>query len=323
MGPMTYHLSIPRTNPQSVLDGLPDEQRKIVVYELALAHGKTGGFQFHYDDFSKNSRYFLTVAGCFLMGAVLLGNEHLFDRVYTDVVLFGNTYNHPAAHIGAELMACWVRQYLHVEDGYPNWLLQMDFKEVPHEWRRQAAFVVAHTFLARRDFEKAYATARMLLSLFDGGPNFSSGGIRLRLVAAIACRELNRFDEMDQLYQEVAELVEPNGFVNQLIGYTIGPSSPLERALKDNPEFLDRLRAFSEKHDRNLVHIHNHFTGNHRATNLTVREFFMARQLKMGKSYKEIARYLEVSPGRLHNLVVQLYEKLNIHSREEIAPYVW
>ena len=84
-----------------------------------------------------------------------------------------------------------------------------------------------------------------------------------------------------------------------------------------------KLGAYSEIHYRNLVVMHNHFTGNHRATNLTVREFFLARHLKMGKSYKALAQYLDVSPGRLHNIVIQLYGKLNVHSREELDPFVW
>ena len=175
----------------------------------------------------------------------------------------------------------------------------------------------------RKDFEKAYAIARMLLALYDGGQSVSSVSIRMRLVAAIACRELNRLDEMARLYEEVAGLVGPNAYVSQLVGYTIGPSTPLELALRNQPEFLEKLRDYSERHYRNLVVMHNHFTGNRRATNLTVREFFLARHLKMGETYKEIAKYLDVSPGRLRNIVIQLYGKLNVHSREELEPIVW
>ena len=51
-------------------------------------------------------------------------------------------------------------------------------------------------------------------------------------------------------------------------------------------------------------------------------EFYFAQQLVDGSSYKEIAVKLGVSSGRVNDLVRQIYGKLGVHGKDELAKLV-
>ena len=57
-------------------------------------------------------------------------------------------------------------------------------------------------------------------------------------------------------------------------------------------------------------------------TELNPREFYLAQQLVDGCSYKEIAAKLDVSCGRVNDLVRAIYGKLGIHGKAELEKLV-
>ena len=56
---------------------------------------------------------------------------------------------------------------------------------------------------------------------------------------------------------------------------------------------------------------------------LSPQEFYLAQQLRDGRSYEEIADKLYVSRSRVNRVVESIYAKLGIHGKSRLGDYVW
>ena len=56
---------------------------------------------------------------------------------------------------------------------------------------------------------------------------------------------------------------------------------------------------------------------------LSPQEFYLAQQLRDGRSYEEIARKLNVSRSRVNRVVESIYAKLGVHGKSRLGDYVW
>ena len=68
---------------------------------------------------------------------------------------------------------------------------------------------------------------------------------------------------------------------------------------------------------------HNHFTGGTVTEVLSPQEFYLAQQLRDGRSYEEIADKLNVSRSRVNRVVESIYAKLGVHGKAHLGDYVW
>ena len=85
----------------------------------------------------------------------------------------------------------------------------------------------------------------------------------------------------------------------------------------------NKVRKANKGYLHSLIRFHNQIAKGHLTERLTPREFYVAVALKRGCSYKEIARNMGVSIGRVNILVRSVYVSLDIHSRAELEPLVW
>ena len=83
------------------------------------------------------------------------------------------------------------------------------------------------------------------------------------------------------------------------------------------------VRLLAPKFFANLIRFRNHFTGETVTTALTPREFYAALQLCDERSYRDIAEKLDISPGRVNNVVMDIYAKLHIHGKDQLRKFVW
>ncbi|MEN6639566.1 MAG: helix-turn-helix transcriptional regulator, partial [Smithella sp.] len=73
---------------------------------------------------------------------------------------------------------------------------------------------------------------------------------------------------------------------------------------------------------KNWTVFHNHFTEDNITLILSLREFHFAQLVARHVPYAKIAKQFNISVGRLKNIMLEIYEKLYISGRDELAHYV-
>lgn len=155
-------------------------------------------------------------------------------------------------------------------------------------------------------------------------PLFLSSGLNLYLVCAIACRELGRKKEMNHWFRQAVEVARNDRVTLPFLGYWHGKGSPLHQiVLEQAPELMPDLDRLTVVYLKNMIRFHNHFTGNHVTEELEPREFYLAGQLKSGRSCQQIAELMGLSAGRVRNLASGIYTKLHITRRAELKSLIW
>jgi len=277
-----------------------------------------------YDSVDKESPYFPLAARVAALGAINGGYVWLLDRVRSDMAKYLKGKRSAKERLAMTLIEAIIRARLRLPDGYPKWLEDFDFRDVPHEWYPLASFLAVKVAMEQGRFEAARAAAGMAIAVNDLHDRIEYAGVWMRLMYAIACRETQRHEEMEKWFREAAKMASANTIIVPFLEYAMGDGSSLETALMEvSPSLADNVDARVDQYFLMTIKMRNHLTGSHLTNKLSRRYFFVARHLNSGYSYKEIAGMMGVSVGRLRNIVMDIYTKLNIHSSEELQGLVW
>ena len=323
IGPVSYYLPVENGKPKRT--GLDAEMDVIVRAALRLAQGNFKGFGRFYASIRKDSHRFLTAAAITLISAIGADDPALFDAVLKDMAEFPSRYGTAEAEKAAELTMLWVRYFLRVPMACPDWFENLDLTIFPYEWRRQ----IASLFIGRLAQKGEYKTALLLADVvFNLDPqratSSSAPDLRLKVAKAVLSRDSGRMRDALRWSREAVESAKPWGLVLPFLGVMFGPKTPMGRALSEgSPELLSKIRRLTNGYFRNLVKYHNRLTGDSIVESLSPREFYLAQSLRKGLRYKEIAVRMGVTPGRLRNMVVRLYETLGVNRASEIGNRVW
>ena len=175
----------------------------------------------------------------------------------------------------------------------------------------------------RKEYDSAYAAASMLLNFDSRKDVLSAFPVYEPLVCGLSCHELGHREEAFAWFRQTAEMCCPRGIILPFVLLVARLGPVMEDVIREiAPELAEKTRRIAPKFFANLLRFHNHFTGEALTTDLSPREFYLAQQLVDGSSYKEIAAKLGVSSGRVNDLVRQIYGKLGVHGKDELAKLV-
>lgn len=330
VGPATSFFEFPADDPECVLRELCGEDRLFAEAEIAVARCDFVRARELYCALSTSKRYFLAAVRIGVVAAIGVGDLRLLDSVLKTVAqLRESVKDDQTGQKLADIVENWVRQWLWLPTGYPEWISRFDFTDLPKVWRHPASYLGVMARLNAGQFESAYAAAALLMSFdetVDGsGTCLTAAKAYLRMARAIACRETGREDEMRRWLSEVIRELAPHGFLMPFILFMHGShKSPVVEILSEvAPGEVSRLRELSRTYFANLVRARNHVKGEKATDELSFREFYLAMLLKRGFSYKQLADRFGLSVGRVKNILLELYQKLHIHSRSEIDDLVW
>ena len=318
VGPITYYL--PTKDGCPCTDGLTGERRLIAQAELRVVRGEFAGLDRFYAAVRKDGRYFLTAGGIALFGAVATDDPLLFDTVLKDIAAYPSRYGTPEAELAVEILMVWLHNFLQVPMKCPEWLADFDLAAIPAEWRHQVSFLAVWYLKQKGEYKAAAILVDVLLNLEpEKAVKSSAADIFLKMAKAKLCCEAGRMDEAARWCQATVESAKPLGIVLPFLGVLLGPKSVLERALAaDAPELLAKIKKMTNGYFRNLVKYHNRYAGDSVPEELRPREYYLAKSLKRGLRYKEIAERLGVSVANVHNQIVVVYEKLHISTNRDI-----
>jgi DNA-binding CsgD family transcriptional regulator len=143
-------------------------------------------------------------------------------------------------------------------------------------------------------------------------------------MCAVACRRMAREDEARQWLLEAMRIALPHGFITPFAEIVTELGGLMEQCLEQ--EFPHCYNAVLEQWKRtwkNWITFHNRFTRDHITLILTLREYHIAVLVAQRVPYAKIASHQCISVGRLKNIMLEIYEKLFISSRSELAKYVF
>ena len=326
IGPATNFLRFPARNPDSVLKGLKGMARAFAEAELAIARCEFVRGKELSEVLLGDDHYILAAVRIGIISAIGLGDLRFFDQVVKALADYRKRLPHPDAAVGIEIAEAWIRQWLWIETGYPEWMYRFDLTSVPEPWRQSAAYLGMKIRIVRGVFESAYAASSLLLNFIcSRQEGITAACAYAKIACAISCRETNRKDEMLQWLDDVVRTLAPHRILLPFLLFMYGSrKSPVEEILAEvAPEQLPRYRKLSQDYCRNLIRARNRYAGERTTESLTFREFYLAMLLKRNLSYKELAEKFGLSIGRMRNLVSILYEKLHIHGKTELKGLVW
>ena len=297
--------------------------RRLLETELAMARCEFDKLKGYYETLDvRGPLYLAGVTNC-VVGALGRGDLRLFDRIIRDLREYPERSPHPHARLGREITEAWIRQFLRVKRGHPEWMVRGNLTQIPEEWKRQCAYLSVKGMFTRKAYDSAYAAASMLLNFDRRREVLSAFPVYERLVCGLACHELGHREEAFSWFRQTAEMCCPRGIVLPFVLLVAWLGPVMEDVIrKVAPELVETTRAIAPKFFANLLRFHNHFTGETLTTELSPREFYFAQQLVDGYSYKEIAAKLGVSSGRVNDLVRAIYGKLGIHGKAELEKLV-
>ncbi len=325
IGPATNCLVFPKQHPELALKNLEGAARMFVEAEMAIARCDFAQAKELVESLLRDDHYILAAVRIGVITAIGLNDNAFLADVLKALADYRQRNPHRYSALGVEIMEAWLKQWLWIATGYPEWMYRFDLSHVPEEWRQVAAYIGMKIRISQGNFESAYAASSLLVNFVCPKEGISAECAYAKIACAIACRETGRQDEMRKWIEAMVRLLVPHGFLLPLVMLMHGPNkSVVEESIeKIAPERLPRYKDESKRYFKNQIRIRNHHTGEKITQELTLREFYLAMLLKRGMAYKELADRFGVSVGRLRNLVSNVYEKLGIHSRSELDALVW
>jgi len=321
-GPVTSHVGLSHGH---LASEYRSELKRVTEMAWKLVRNDPFDVAAFYESMPKGGRLFPVIARVAVLGAVDSADIPLFDRVRRDMAAYVRAEKgNPLAALAIELVEANVRLRLRIADGYPAWLPRFDFSEVPSDWYPHAALLGIKVLMEQRRYEAALSAAGLALAVNARHDHILGADIWLSLFSAICCRETQRYDEATRWFRKAAEKAEKCDIVVPFLEFAMGEGSSLDIALRDlAPKLFETVRQRVDAFYLNGIKMRNHLTGGHVTMQLKRRQFFIARHVSHGASYKEIADMLGLSHGRVRNLVSEVYQILDIHSRSELAGLVW
>ena len=316
---------MPMHDPDAILKMMKDERPRL-QYEAELAYlrgdfahamqccNRTEG-----DDAARLRASLVAVAA-----AISLGDYPAYLKIetYLKCCVHADWGSDIAAF--AELALASVAVSVIAPNMAPLWLREGDLSAFPAQMKPPyLLYLRAKYFLCINQYEIALAMAQTALAFSASGQGITFPEIYLRVVCALACHYLARDDEAVRWLLEAMHISLPHSFITPFAENVSEFGGLVEQCLEQAfPEYLDAVIGQWQGTVKNWITFHNHFTKDNITLILSLREYHLAMLVARRVPYAKIAKQFNISVGRLKNIVLEIYEKLFISSRDELAEYV-
>jgi len=197
-----------------------------------------------------------------------------------------------------------------------------DFSALPKQLILCTAYLRASYFRSLGKMESVLGVAQTALSFCDMQQGIWFYDIYLMCFSSIACCAIGRVDEARQWLVDAMRIALPHGFITPFAELAAEWNGLLEQVLKQEyPKYYDAVTDQWKRTVPNWFDFHNHFTKDNLTRILTLRESEMARLAAQGLSNAEIARRFHISEGRVKNILSEIYDRLLVHNRKDLASF--
>ena len=203
----------------------------------------------------------------------------------------------------------------------PGWLQEGEVSRLPKEAVSFALYLRVKYLQNIADFPQMFAVAHTLLTLCKG--KSTTRDIYLLLMCAVACGGLGQKDRSREFLLEALALGMPHGFITPFAENVSPLNGLVEECVKQEyPYAYDALIAQWQETWKNWAVFHNRFTRDNVPLILSLREYRIATLAANHTPYAKIAEQECISIGRVRNIIQEIYGKLFVRNREELAALV-
>ena len=313
-------IPMPAHNPDAILKIVKEEKPRLQYEaELAYLRGDFAHTMRCYDKTEGDEAARLRASLVAVAAAINLGDY----PAYLEIEAYLKSCSGFSA-AGAELTLASVAVSVVAPNIVPRWLSDGDSSA----FRMQAAspyllYLRAKYFICIGKYEIALAVAQSALTCFASEKGITFPKIYLRVVCALACHYLGREDNARNWLLEAMRVALPHGFITPFAENVSDFGGLVEQCLEEAfPNCFDAVISQWERSVKNWVTFHNRFTKDNITLILSLRECHLARMVARRVPYAKIASQFNISVGRLKNIMLEIYEKLFISGRDELAQYV-
>jgi DNA-binding CsgD family transcriptional regulator len=316
---------MPGNNPDAILDTV-GEDRLYLQYEGELAYLR--------GDFARTIRCFQKTEGddaarlracpVAVAAAISLGDYQAYTEIDAYLKSCVEKCKDNAVAVFAELALATAAVSVIAPNMAPGWLKDGDFSALAPQAKPDALYKRAKYFQCMGQYETSLAVAQTALTLSASEQGITFPDIYLRVTCAVACCYLGRVDEARRWLLEAMRISLPHGFITPFAEVVTALGGLVEKCLEQTfPDYLGAVIGQWKRTWKNWITFHNQFTKDNITLMLSLREYHLALLVARRIPYAKIAKQHGISVGRLKNIMLEIYEKLFISGRDELAQYVF
>ncbi len=318
---------LPAHNPDAILDTVSGErERRHYEAELAYLRGDFGRALecFHQtagDDAARLHSCMVAIAA-----AISTGDYRTYTQIdaYLKSCLKVQKGNDASVAAIAETALAAAAVSVIAPDMVPQWLKEGNLGALAPQLRPIVIYFRAKYFQCTGRHEAMLIVSQAALALGEPAQGITSAGIYLRIACAIACQALGQQDEARCYLLEAMRSALPHGFITPFAEVVTSLGGLVEECLaRAFPACAGPVLAQWERTFANWVAFHNQFTKDNITLMLTLREYHIARLVARRLPYAKVAEQHCISVGRLKNIMQEVYRKLLISDRKELAKYIF
>jgi DNA-binding CsgD family transcriptional regulator len=316
---------MPTSDPDAILK-IVKEERSRLQYEIELSYLR-GDFVHAMrccDKTERDEAARLRASLVAVAAAISLGDYPAYRKIEAYLKSCVGAGRDSDSSAVAELALASVTVSVTAPDMVPRWLSEGDFSAFPAQVKPQyMLYLRAKYFICIGKYEIALAVAQTALTFGSPEWEVTFPEIYLRIVCALTCHCLGRGNEARRRLLEAMRIALPHGFVTPFAEHISDFGGLMEQCLEEAfPDCCDAVTGQWKRTVKNWITFHNHFAKDNITSILSLRECHLAQLVAQRVPYTKIAKQFNISVGRLKNIMLKIYEKLFISSRDELAQYV-
>jgi len=316
---------MPSHNPDAILKIVKEEKPRLQYEgELAYLQGDFARAMCCYDKTEGDEAARLRASLVAVASAISLGDYPVYLKIEAYLKSYVAASRCSDSSAIAELALASVAVSVAAPNMVPTWLSEGDFSASLAQVRpTYILYLRAKYFMCIGKYEITLAVAQTALTFCAPERGITFSEIYLRVVCALACHCLGRENEAKRWLLEAMRIALPHGFITPFAENVSDFGGLVEQCLEEAfPDCFDAVIRQWECTVKNWITFHNHFTKDNITLILSLREYHLAQLVARRIPYAKIARQFNISVGRLKNIMLEIYEKLFISSRDELTQYV-
>lgn len=317
-------MRLPKGRPEDALSTVPKEYLALAQADFAYRRGNSEPAKSVWRQMEKNDERFLTATILATVSAISSGDYPLYYEIgaflESRMALTDDARSLAMLSLPKTLAAvCMV-----LPDMTPDWLRKCDFSLFPETLKPFLLNLYALHLRNSKDMTGALYTAKASVLLCAKTNTFSWLDLDNLVLCAVSSYGLGDMAEARRFLLAAMELGLPYGFIAPFAD-TLGVLGGLMEECLHACRYSGYLKPISaqwEARSKNWVRFHNRYAKDNIATILSPREYQTAYLIVHGASCAEAARRMNLSIGRLKNILTEVYAKLGINKREQLKDYI-
>ena len=310
---------LPKSDPDAALRALSGRYRALAAADIAYRRGDTEPAKAYWRKAGRRDETKLSATSLATAAAISSGDYALYDEI--DVFLKRRIAQATSDEEKAllSLPKTLAAVSMAAPAMTPDWLKRCDFSLFPDELSPFLLYLYMLHLRNTGAFSALLYTANTARLLCAQTHTFTWMDLYITLLSATASFGLGDEEQTKRRLTDALDLGMPCGFIMPFAD-TIGTFGGLLEPLIEQryPDKLAPVTALWSHSFKNWMGFHNEFTKENITTLLTAQEYQVAYSIVHGATCGQTAARMNLSVGRVKNVLSEVYSKLYIQKRQQL-----